>query len=773
MHAMSPIAFVTRMLSFIVGRRIAAAAALLFVIFLSPLGAHADDWPEWRGPARSGVSQERQLPDRWSPQGENLAWRVPYGSRSAPIVFNGRIYLFTSAGADADRQERLVCLDEETGKLLWERRHNLYLSDTPPHRVAWASPAADPETGNIYAYGGGASLFAYTRDGKLLWTRSLAEDFGVITTHGGRTVSPIVEGNLVIISGLMSGWGSLARGGNRYFAFDKTTGQAIWITSPQARHYDTNYSSPIAATVNGTRMLFVGGTDGTIHALKLATGEPVWKFEMTKRAINTNVVMAGTTAIVTHSEENLDTQDMGLIAAIDAATATGTVTKAQLKWAATGWQGGFSTPVIDEAAGRIYQVDNGAVLAAFDLASGKKLWDRNLGTIQKGSSLLADGKLYVGTENGKLWILKPGAEGVEVVDEDALLPQGRTEAEAIIASPIAANGRIYLTSMDALYAIGPKAIASRRPRASRRGPAAAPGTTAGSNGESAAGAGAATWIQVTPFDSTLKPGDTLKLSARFFDAQGHVVATQPVTWTLEGLGGGVSADGTYTPDAASGTAGLVKATAGALSGTARVRVLGPPPIDINFDNATGEAPPAAWVNATSKFVVKDLEGNKVLTRVEDNTLTRRARMLFGASDLHDYTVEMDVRVTERRRQQGDVGVIAQRYTLVIFGNSQKIELQHWQPATAMSASAPFAWKAETWYHVKMMAENQKGGATRVRAKVWPRGEAEPAAWTVEKVDPIGHTQGSPGLYADAPYGAYYDNIRVTSNSPSRSRADER
>ena len=117
-----------------------------------------------------------------------------------------------------------------------------------------------------------------------------------------------------------------------------------------------------------------------------------------------------------------------------------------------GWQGGFSSPVLD--GDRLYQIDNGANLAAFDVNSGKQLWLQNLGTIQKASPVLADGKLYVGTENGKFFILKPTATGCEILDQDQL----GTEAlpEVIIASPAVSNGRIYVVSDSALYAIGKK-----------------------------------------------------------------------------------------------------------------------------------------------------------------------------------------------------------------------------------------------------------------------------------------------------------------------------
>src|SRR5262244_4486458 len=72
------------------------------------------DWADWRGPTRDGHSYETGLPDKWSPQGENLLWKAPYGGRSAPIVMNDRVFMFNSAGDGAMMQERVLCLDAYT-----------------------------------------------------------------------------------------------------------------------------------------------------------------------------------------------------------------------------------------------------------------------------------------------------------------------------------------------------------------------------------------------------------------------------------------------------------------------------------------------------------------------------------------------------------------------------------------------------------------------------------------------------------------------------------
>src|SRR5688500_3917132 len=92
------------------------------------------EWAEWRGPARNGSSDEKNLPAGWSPAGENLAWRAPYGGRSGPVIFGNRVHLQTAVGSGDTAQERVVALDANTGQLVWERRFNAYLSDVPAHR---------------------------------------------------------------------------------------------------------------------------------------------------------------------------------------------------------------------------------------------------------------------------------------------------------------------------------------------------------------------------------------------------------------------------------------------------------------------------------------------------------------------------------------------------------------------------------------------------------------------------------------------------------------
>ncbi|PYT25744.1 MAG: hypothetical protein DMG57_23870 [Acidobacteria bacterium] len=708
------------------------------------------DWPDWRGPNRDGISREKNLPEKWSLSGQNLAWKAPYGGRSAPIVLGDHLYLQNSAGKGETQQERVMCFNADTGKLLWEHRFNIFQSDVPPHRVGWASPAADLETGNVYVFGVNGTLLALSKDGKQLWERSLDEEFDLFTTHGGRTVSPVVDGDLVIVSAASSTWGQQANRSIRFMAFDKRTGETVWISTPGGRPFDTDYSQPVVARINGTRLLISGLGDGGVHAIKIATGEPVWHFLLSKRAINTAPVLNGTTVMVSHGQENLEGNEMGMLAAIDA-TAKGNITMAQAKWTVKGFIGEFSSGIVD--GDRYLQVDNSSNIYAFDAVTGRQLWKQNLGTVQKSSLVLGDGKIYVGTESGKFYILRPHTDRCEILSgvELPISQEGLFNEkipEPVVASAAISRGRVYFVSSDALYAIGKK-IRVPAQSAVDEPPPPAPGAPA--------------WAQVVPTEVILTSGQSANFRARLFDEHGEFLREEKATWSLEGLKGSVD-DGRFTAATdKTGQAGLVKATIGGISGAARVRVVPPLPWNEAFESVAVGAVPAHWVGATAgQFKVSELDGGKVLAKAPTETLFKRMRIFLGPTNWSNYTVEADVRATEKRRQMGDAGVTAQRYTLVLFGNNQQLELYSWQPQTATNVAVPFSWKPDTWYHLKLRVENTEDG-TRIQGKAWPTSESEPEKWLIDRADPIGNREGSPGLFGDATYGVFFDNLKVTAN----------
>src|SRR5262249_34377783 len=116
-----------------------ARALLLFRILCSLFlcasvvqTSSAGDWTHWRGPKQSGYSPEKNLPASFSPDGQNLVWKAPFGGRTTPIILNGRVYLINDAKDPKDpltEQERVMCFDANTGKELWQHRFNVFLTD--------------------------------------------------------------------------------------------------------------------------------------------------------------------------------------------------------------------------------------------------------------------------------------------------------------------------------------------------------------------------------------------------------------------------------------------------------------------------------------------------------------------------------------------------------------------------------------------------------------------------------------------------------------------
>ncbi|MGH9934652.1 MAG: PQQ-binding-like beta-propeller repeat protein, partial [Blastocatellia bacterium] len=704
--------------------------------------------------------------EKWSKQGENLLWKAPYGGRSAPIVMNGRVFMFNSAGEGEMMQERVLALDAETGKKVWEHRFNVYSTDVPPRRIAWSSPTGDPVTGNIYVLGACNELLALSWDGKPLWQRSLTDEYGAWTTHGGRTVSPIIEGDLVIVGTVTDGFGDIASRRHRYYAFDKRTGENVWISTPGGRPFDTTYSTPVVATTGGMRLLIAGGGDGSVSAMKVATGEPVWTYPMSKRGVNPGVIVKDGVAYVTHQEENLDVSEMGQLAAIDI-SAKGAISKTsnkdKIKYALTNFQLGPSSPVIE--GNTLYAVTAESSLHAFNITDGKLLWEKKLGTIQKASPVYADGKIYVGTENGKFYILKPGPTGAQVLDEDELEPVDKIDTktvegdeliasnEQIIGGVAVSHGRIYLVSTKNIYAIG-----------KQKSPALPPATDKADNAPAGA---AVAHVQVFPAELVMKPGETKSFKVRLFDDRGRFIREEAsAQWSLDELKGEAAAN-KFTAAADGGLqGGQLKATVGNVTGVARIRVIPAPPYSEDFSNVPVDKAPRYWLNtdgAPIKYTVREADGAKFLVKRPDAGIFKRTRSPFGAVDTSNYTIEADVRAIEKRRQMGDAGVVAQRYELVLFGNIQKIELRSWQIEPKRKFDKPFAWKADTWYRLKLQVENLPDGKTRARGKAWPASEAEPAEWLIEWTDPIGNRMGSAGVFADNANEVFFDNIKVTPN----------
>ena len=766
-------------------RWIAPLVALAFPF----AAANADDWIHWRGPEQNGVSKDTGLPETFD-LGEvgknNLIWKAPVGGRSSPLVLGDRMFTINAFDPGLLTEgERITCFDANTGKVLWNYNVNVYSAEVVTSRLGWTTLTADPALGYIYAHTTAGALLCLDKEGKLVWTRHLSEEFGRFTGYGGRIVSPVCDSGLVIVGVINSSWADQAKGANRFIAFDAKTGNAVWIAEPGAANKGTYQSTPVVAVIGGQRLLIVGASDGGIHALKLRTGEKLWSYVFSSGPINPSPVVVGNLVYCAHGEENPEGGAIGRVICVDASQVTNG--KPKLVWEyRRANRFGLSHPAV--ADGRMYVPDDGGELFCFDAKAGKLLWKEKYGTVARGAPLIVGNRLFIFDVNAKLVVLdldgnKPPKNTEEIAFK---IPKGATGFVETHATPICVNGRLYFSTQYETYCIGDP-IAKLKPAVYTPMAAETPFD------ENAAPVA----LQIYPYESNAKPGSEVKVQLRYLDSNGRIVkapAGAAVEWSLTtppvpmgANAGPPPLKGELKGDAAGASVllekmpaqqGSVEAKFDKLAVRARIRVVPQIPFAQDFEKLPPGVPPAGWVNTAGKFVTKKLpDGNMVLSKV--NTDGRipiaRANAYITATDSTGYTIEADIQGTEVNLKLPDMGIVNCRYSLVLDGKVdtdlkvRTVRLVSWEARPRVNKLIAFDWKKDTWYHTRLTVE-QKEKTAVVKGKVWEKGQPEPAAWTVEFEDPSPNREGAAALYgyiSNIPSSEiagseiFYDNIKIT------------
>jgi len=709
-------------------------------------------WLSWRGPEQHGTSPETGLFDTVTLEGRNHAWSYPISGRGTPVIADGRVFGLGCVGEGPDLQEVLFCLDERTGELLWDHRWADFLSDAVYTRYAIGAPTIDPETGNVFAMTGAGLLHGFTRDGAPLWEVSMMETLGRLTFPNGRVGAPVILGDLVIIHYIFASWGPLGPASDRFFAFDKRTGEVVWSSTPSETPVDGSFSTPILEERGGRTLLYAGLGGGKVVCVDAKTGDPVWRFPLANGGLNSSALIYGDLLIALNGKENLDTSISGRMVALDLNVAPG---PDKLLVGAESWRNDLnaftSSPVL--VKNRVYATTFTGNLDCVDADTGEVLWSEKLGPDQlHASPLWADGKLYVPITNGTFWIIRPSDAGPQILDTEQL-------AGSCLGAPAVANGCVYVHTTDRLYCFGKyKGGAPAWPTPPKPTP------------------GEPTRLRIVPADVTFHAnGELVPFRVERTDAAGNVVdvvlASQVSLETPPFVS--LTEDGKWR--AARPGVGVVKATASGLTATARLRVVPQLPFVEDFsgfaldqDDGTWTWPPGHWLGGRMKWQVVEREGERVVTRRMDNPLFQRTFSLFGHPDDANYTVQADLMLDGNRRSMAWAGVINQRYLIVVKGNPDPdhSEIEVSSNMEHLKVTAPFVARANTWYTLKTRVDLQADDSAIVRAKVWPRGEREPEAWTIEASDPHGHTHGAAGVYGFTPqsrFTVYLDNLSVTPN----------
>jgi outer membrane protein assembly factor BamB len=398
--------------------------------------ALADNWPNWRGPGLNGVAGGKGYPVEWSST-KNVAWKValPGKGASTPIVWEDRIFL--TCGIDGDNA--IVCLDRG-GKQLW----TTLLGDerTGKHKKATGSnPSATTDGQHVFAYFKSGDLACLDFAGKVLWRQNLQQMYGEDTLWWDLGTSPVLTKQHVVVAVMQTGPSYLA-------AFDKATGKLAWKQDRQLdapREAAQSYSTPVVTEHNGQEILVVLGADH-VTAHDAATGSEIWRVgglnpegQEFFRSIASPVIDQGIVVAPYARGKTITAIRLG---------GRGDVTKTHVIWTREGL--GTDVPTPAAVDGKVYLCMDKGSFACLDIKTGQTLWE---GQVEKNrnafsaSPIVADGRIYITREDGKTFVLAQGSEF-------KVLAENQLEGEFVVATPVFADGRILIRTLENLICIG-------------------------------------------------------------------------------------------------------------------------------------------------------------------------------------------------------------------------------------------------------------------------------------------------------------------------------
>ena len=368
------------------------------------------DWPQWRGPRRNGISAEKDFVTSWPKEGPHRVWtaRVGVGYSSVAVV-GGRLYTMGNV-SDVDH---VMCLDVATSKLLWDYRYPCAAADPNGYPGPRCTPTVD---GNLVftVSRNGHVLCLNATSGALVWTKNLVGDFGGRIPQWGFAGSPLVEGDLLILETGASGRSTAA--------LDKKTGRVVWANGNSA----AGYGSPIAFDLARDRAVAVFSASG-LTGRAASNGRILWHYNW-----RTSYDVNATTPII-FDDKIFISSGYGSGCALLQVSA-GSV---QSVWSNKNMRNHMNSCVLWQ--GHLYGFDEGQ-LRCLDVITGAVKWSTP--TYGKGSLMLADGRLILYGERGRLGLADASPAGFQEITAAQILGGSSTWAP-----PVLANGHIYCRSL--------------------------------------------------------------------------------------------------------------------------------------------------------------------------------------------------------------------------------------------------------------------------------------------------------------------------------------
>jgi outer membrane protein assembly factor BamB len=464
------------------------ALCLLPLAFAAPVSdPGTGEWPMWGGtPDRNMVTKAKGLPMNWDVETKkNIKWVAELGSQTYGniVVAGGVVLVGTNNEGKRDPKITgdkgvLMAFDEKTGAFLWQAVHDKLaagrVNDWPFQGIA-SSPLVEGE--RVYYVSNRAELMCVDlrgfRDGEndgpvtderekgeahadVIWRFDMMEEVGSFP-HNLANSSPVAYGDLLFVSTSNGQDESHVNipspKAPAIIAVNKQTGKLIWEdASPGAKILHGQWSTPTVGRIGGVDQVIMGQGDGWVRGYEAATGKKLWEFDTnpkdsvwpkTRNEIISTPVIYEDKVYLANGQDPEHGEGVGHMYCIDA-TKRGDITKDGLVWHYDKIRRSISTPAI--ADGIVYQPDFSGFLHALDAKTGKPYWVHDMLAAVWGSPLLtADGRVYLGDEDGDVVIMQAGPEKKMLAEINM--------GSSVYSTPVPASGVLFITNRNQLFAI--------------------------------------------------------------------------------------------------------------------------------------------------------------------------------------------------------------------------------------------------------------------------------------------------------------------------------
>lgn len=422
------------------------------------------NWPSFRGPYASGVADRQNLPDTWNAEtGEHIKWQslIPGLAHSSPVIWENKIFvttavssvagatfkhgLYGSGDASKDRSRhrwQIYCLDKKSGSVLWQRTaHEGVPQDKRHIKATYANSTPVTDGRYIIALFGSEGLFAYDMDGNLIWKKEIGRlnlgAYDVPDYEWGTASSPIIYRDLVIVQ-------CDTQGEDFLLACDIKTGETAWKGE---RDELPSWCTPTVYP-NTDRVELITNAPNLIQGYNPETGEELWRLSGSSKITAPTPVFFEDLIVVASGrrpERPIFVIRQGAVG--DITLKAGETSNDFVVWSSRGKGPYMPTPLI--YGGYLYILANHGVFDCYELRTGQDVYRKRVSHSGGGfsaSPIAADGKIYLSGEDGDIFVVKAGAD-FEVIGSNEI-------GERIMATPAMSDGTMYVRAQHHLFAIG-------------------------------------------------------------------------------------------------------------------------------------------------------------------------------------------------------------------------------------------------------------------------------------------------------------------------------